>query len=74
MRVRNLSLVIVMAGLSFGGSFNCSDDDDDDAFVGSNSTSGNTSNTISHNSGGVIIRAGSAMDSSGSTATTPANP
>ncbi len=45
MRMRNLFLVIVMAGLTFGGAFNCSDDDDDDddAFAGSSPTTGSGS-------------------------------
>lgn len=41
MRIRNLFLAIVMAGLSFGGTFTCNsnDDDDDDFHVSSSSTS-----------------------------------
>ena len=40
MRLRNLFLDIVMAGLTFGGTFTCnSDDDDDDDFRGGSSAS-----------------------------------
>ncbi len=52
MRMRNLFLVIVMAGLTFGGTFNCNDDDDDDdAFVGDSGTTGSGASTGSTGSG-----------------------
>ncbi len=85
MRMRDLILVIVMAGLTFGGTFNCNDnDDDDDALVGSSPTTGSgnvdtgglqgtTAATLSLNTGGNVA---SLLDvvHSGETATDVATP
>lgn len=50
MRVRHLILVIVMAGLMFGGTFTCksNDDDDDDHFhISSTAASSGSGSSLS---------------------------
>ncbi len=55
MQMRNLFLVIVMAGLTFGGTFNCNDDDDDDDDAQLSSSPTTSSGSIVHTSGGLNI-------------------